>query len=114
MALIKITGTTNKISGALSRLQTLGKEPQEFLAALDLEMVDRTRQRIDDGVTLEGTPLASLNPLYASGKPSGAPILKRTGSLRNELPRPFRETVLSGVQTAYMRQYISSERSLSR
>ncbi|WP_227656533.1 phage virion morphogenesis protein [Bombella apis] len=85
VALIKITGTTNKISGALSRLQTLGKEPQEFLAALGLEMVDRTRQRIDDGVTPEGTPFAPLNPLYASGKPSGDPILKRSGSLRNEL-----------------------------
>lgn len=85
MALIKITGNTNKISGALSRLQTLGKEPQEFLAALGLEMVDRTRQRINDGVTPEGSPFAPLNPLYASSKSSGDPILKRTGSLRNEL-----------------------------
>ena len=85
MALIKITGTANKISGALSRLQMLGKEPQGFLASLGLEMVDRTRQRINDGVTPEGSPFAPLNPLYASSKPSGDPILKKTGSLRNEL-----------------------------
>lgn len=85
MALIKISGDAGKISGALSRLEQLGKEPQAFLGALGLEMVDRTRQRIDDGVTPEGAPFAPLNPLYASDKEDGDPILKRSGSLWNEL-----------------------------
>lgn len=101
MAVIKIEGTTNRISEALSRLELLGKQPQEFLAALGLEMVDRTRERIEQGVTPEGTPFAPLNPLYAQSK-RGLGILRERGYLFNRLvSRQEGNTLIWGSNEIY-------------
>ena len=73
MALINITGSTARITGALERLEQLGRQPQEFLGALGQQQIERTQTRIREGVTPEGTPFAPLNPLYAAEKQNPPP-----------------------------------------
>ncbi|MXV35832.1 MULTISPECIES: phage virion morphogenesis protein [unclassified Saccharibacter] len=84
MALIKISGNTDRISAALSRLEKLGREPNALLSDIGLKMVDRTKERIEREVSPDGSPFAPLNPLYASTK-KGPGILRESGSLRRTI-----------------------------
>lgn len=108
MALINITGSTARITGALERLERLGRQPQEFLRALGLQQIERTQTRIREGVTPEGTPFAPLNPLYAAGKPAGVGILQSTGNLRNHLTTALHGSTLiwgSNLEYAAVHQF---------
>lgn len=102
MALINITGSTARITTALTRLEQLGRQPQEFLRALGQQQIERTQTRIRQGVTPDGTPFAPLNPLYAASKPSGVGILQSTGNLRNHLTTALHgNTLLWGSNLDY-------------
>lgn len=101
MALIKISGNTDKIAGALSRLEKLGKEPNALLSDIGLKMVDRTKERIEQEVSPDGSPFAALNPLYAATE-KGAGILRKTGRLFESIDKQVSgHTLIWGSNKTY-------------
>ncbi len=84
MAIIKITGNTDRIGKALSNLENLGRNPAGFLAAIGDEMIQHTQHRIEQGVTPTGEPFHPLDPFYAVRK-KGPGILRESQALFSRL-----------------------------
>jgi phage virion morphogenesis protein len=83
MAFITISGDAAPIQSALDAIMAIGSRPQEVLAAIGLELHDRTVKRMESGEDPNGIrweTYAPLNPLYQSGKTS-PDILRESGDL---------------------------------
>lgn len=80
MAIIKITGSMDRIGKALSNIENLGRNPAGFLAAIGDEMIQHTQHRIEQGVTPTGEPFHPLDPFYAARK-KGPGILRESQAL---------------------------------
>ncbi|QDH14053.1 virion morphogenesis protein [Formicincola oecophyllae] len=101
MAQITLSGDTKHIKQALQRLADIGRKPQPFLAALRTEVVDNTRQRLNEGRPAVGASYVAFNKLYAQSRKPLPPLIQGGGLQRSLTSQARGGTLIWGSNLVY-------------